>query len=128
MIKVNYDEKTGKVIAFNKNSAPYIEITEEERKQPLPDKYSYYAVVDGKFTIQRRELSIDEILRDSRQTKTKRIKEIEAWLKANDWKFNKVFLGEWEQTDPRWLSYLEERAKLRTERDELEKEVSEWTS
>ena len=128
MIKVNYDKNTGKVIAFGKDIAPYIEITEEERRQPLPDKYSYYAVVDGKFTILRRELSIDEILRDSRQAKTKRIKEIEAWLKANDWKFNKVFLGEWEQTDPRWLSYLEERAKLRAERDELEKEVSEWTS
>lgn len=128
MIKVNYDKNTGKVIAFNKNTEPFIEITEEERKQPLPDKYSYYAVIDGKFTIARRELSIDEILRDSRQAKIKRIKEIEAWLKANDWKFNKVFLGEWEQTDPRWLSYLEERAKLRAERDELEKEVSEWTS
>lgn len=128
MIKVNYDKNTGRVIAFGKDIKPYIEITETERKQPLPDKYSYYAVIDGKFTIQRRELSIDEILCNSRQTKIKRIKEIETWLKTNDWKFNKVFLGEWEQTDPRWLSYLEERAKFRAERDELEKEVSEWTS
>ena len=128
MIKVNYDEKTGKVIAFNKNNAPYIEITEEERKQPLPDKYSYYAVVDGKFTILRKEPTIEEILKDAAVARKKRIKEIDLWLRANDWKFNKVFLGEWEQADPRWLSYLEERAKLRAERDELEKEVSEWTS
>ena len=41
MIKVNYDY-TGKVVAFNKDTEPYIEITEEERKQPLPDKYSQY--------------------------------------------------------------------------------------
>ena len=44
MIKVNYDSKTGKVVAFGKDTEPYIEITEQQRKQPLPDKYSYYAV------------------------------------------------------------------------------------
>ena len=40
MIKVNYDKVTGKVIAFGKDIAPYIEITEKERKQPLPNKYA----------------------------------------------------------------------------------------
>ena len=38
MIKVNYNETTGKVIGFDKAMTPYIEITEEQRRQPLPDK------------------------------------------------------------------------------------------
>jgi hypothetical protein len=32
MIKVNYNQKTGKVISFGKDTKPYIEITEQERK------------------------------------------------------------------------------------------------
>ena len=51
MVKVNYDKKTGKVIAFNKDIEPFIMITEEERNQPLPNQYSYYAVIDGKFMV-----------------------------------------------------------------------------
>ena len=55
MIKVNYDPKTGKVIAFNKDIEPYIEITEEARKQPLPNKYSWYAVENNKFRNQKQD-------------------------------------------------------------------------
>jgi hypothetical protein len=119
MIKVNYDEKTGRVIAFNKKLTPYIEITEEERKQPLPDKYSFYAVEDGKFVIKRREPTEAEVASDLKAVKLKRLAEINAWLKANDWKVNKVFLGEWEITDPRWVEYLNKRAAMRKEYDEL---------
>ena len=32
MIKVNYNQETGKVIFFGKDTKPYIEITEQERK------------------------------------------------------------------------------------------------
>lgn len=119
MIKVNYDEKTGEVIAFGKDLAPYIEITEKERRQPLPDKYSHYAVINGKFTIVRRESTAEEKARDAFQAKAKRLAEIDAWLKANDWKVNKVFLGEWKETDPRWVEYLNKRAAMRKEHDEL---------
>lgn len=120
MIKVNYNKDTGKVIAFGKDIEPYIEITEEERKQPLPDKYSYYAVVDGAFTVARKTLTDEERAKEEAAAKRKRIAEIEAWLRANDWKFNKVFLGEWETSDPRWVEYLEQRAQFRAERDKLE--------
>lgn len=123
MIKVNYDKETGKVIAFNKDVLPYIEITEEERRQPLPDKYSFYAVEDGKFVIKSREPSKEEAANDARMARAKRLREIQAWLSANDWKVNKVFLGEWEATDPRWTEYLATRAELRKEHDELSKEV-----
>ena len=123
MIKVNYDEKTGRVIAFGKDSKPYIEITQEERKQPLPNKYSYYAVVDGKFTIATREPTEAEATADKEADKALRLREIDKWLKANDWKVNKVFLGEWAEDDSRWLEYLEQRAIVRAEHESLTKEV-----
>ena len=123
MIKVNYDEKTGKVIDFNKDITPYIEITDEERRQPLGDKYGYYAVEDGKFVVKRRKPTEAEIAQDARVAKAKRLAEIAAWFNANDWKLNKVYLGEWETTDPRWTEYLETRAALRAEHEALTKEV-----
>ena len=121
-IKVNYDESTGKVIGFNKDLTPYIEITPEERAIPLKDKYDYYAVISGKFTVARREPTAEELVQDAARAKTGRLIEIDRWLKANDWKVNKVYLGEWKQTDTRWLEYLETRAALRAEHEELTKE------
>ena len=122
MIKVNYDADTGKVIDFNKNLEPYIEITEEERRQPLGDKYGYYAVEDGKFVVKRREPTEAELVRDAQAAKSKRLTEIATWFKANDWKFNKVYLGEWSTEDPRWKEYLETRAALRAEHEKLTRE------
>ncbi len=119
MIKVNYDKKTGKVVAFGKDNLPYIEITENERRQPLPDKYSFYAVEDGKFVIKRREPSNVEVARDAEAARQKRLQEIDAWFKANDWMINKLFLGEWKLTDSRWVEYLAKRAALRKEHEEL---------
>ena len=64
MIRVNYNKETGKVVSFGKDAQPYIEITEQERKQPLPDKYSYYAVINGEFTIKRRTPTSQEAKAD----------------------------------------------------------------
>ena len=50
--------------------------------------------------------------------------EILAWFSANDWKVNKVFIGEWLETDTRWVSYLEERAIKRARYDEIEQELN----
>jgi hypothetical protein len=119
MIKVNYDKETGRVIAFNKDITPYIEITEAERRQPLPDKYSHYAVIDGKFTVVKREPNEAEIAKDKAAAKAKRLAEIDSWFKANDWKVNKLFLGEWKVTDTRWIEYLAKRAAMRKEHEEL---------
>ena len=90
MIKVNYDPKTGKVIAFNKDIEPYIEITEEARKQPLPNKYSWYAVENNNFVIKSRTPTAEEKARDEAEAKRKaeyvspeqRIKELEDALEA----------------------------------------------
>lgn len=119
MIRVNYDENTGRVIGFNKDTEPYIEITEAERKQPLPDKYSYYAVEDGKFVIKQRTITDEEKARDAEAAKQKRLAEIDKWFKDNDWIVNKVFLGEWQVNDARWIEYLKKRAEIRAEHERL---------
>ena len=47
--------------------------------------------------------------------------EIRAWLSQNDWKVNKVFLGEWAETDPRWVEYKKERKTKRERFDAIKK-------
>lgn len=44
---------------------------------------------------------------------------IKNWLKENDWKVNKITLGEWADTDPRWLEYKEQRAIKRARLDAI---------
>ena len=93
MIKVNYNQKTGKVISFGKDTKPYIEITEQERKQPLPDKYSYYAVIDDKFTIKRRNPTKEELEADNRQVVEREISELKRKLSDTDYKAIKYVEG-----------------------------------
>lgn len=109
MIKVNYNQETGKVISFGKDTKPYIEITEQERKQPLPDKYSYYAVVDGKFTIKRRTPTVEEIKADEAAAINKQIRELKKQLADTDYKAIKYSEG--------WLTD-EEYAEVKTQREE----------
>lgn len=52
----------------------------------------------------------------ARQDKEKAL----AWLSENDWKINKHVLGEWIDTDERWLAYIKERAKVRAAIDEAD--------
>ena len=90
MIKVNYNPETGKVIAFDKDIKPYIEITEEARKQPLPNKYSWYAVENNQFVIKSRTPTAEEKAKDEEEAKRRaeyvspeqRIKDLEDALDA----------------------------------------------
>ena len=116
MIKVNYNQKTGKVISFGKDTKPYIEITEQERKQPLPDRYSYYAVVDGKFTIKRRTPTVEEVNRDKTQAINKEISELKKKLFDTDYKAIKYSEG--------WLTD-EEYAEVKAQREEWRKRINE---
>ena len=93
MIKVNYNQETGKVISFGKDTQPYIEITEQERRQPLPDKYSYYAVIDDKFTIKRRNPTKEELEADNRQVVEREISELKRKLSDTDYKAIKYAEG-----------------------------------
>ena len=93
MIKVNYDSETGKVVAFNKDTEPYIEITEQERLQPLPDKYSYYCVENGKFCIKRRTPTEEELAKDIISNRNKEINELKAKLAQTDYQAIKFAEG-----------------------------------
>ena len=116
MIKVNYNQETGKVISFGKDTKPYIEITEQERKQPLPDKYSYYAVVDGKFTIKRRTPTVEEVKADEAAAINKEISELKKKLFDTDYKAIKYSEG--------WLTD-EEYAEAKAQREEWRKRINE---
>lgn len=93
MIKVNYNPDTGKVVAFNKDTEPYIEITEQERLQPLPDKYSYYCVENGKFCIKRRTPTEEELAKDIISNRNKEIGELKAKLAQTDYQAIKFAEG-----------------------------------
>ena len=116
MIKVNYNQETGKVISFGKDTKPYIEITEQERKQPLPDKYSYYAVVDGKFTIKRRTPTVEELHNDDIQDINREINVLKKRLFDTDYKAIKYSEG--------WLTD-EEYAEVKAQREEWRKRINE---
>jgi hypothetical protein len=74
-------------------------------------------------TLYANDEAIIETVPEVEITKEDRLRELSNWLSDNDWKINKVFLGEWSTDDPRWLDYLETRAAVRAEQDELIKEV-----
>ena len=114
MIKVNYNETTGKVIGFNKAMTPYIEITEEQRRQPLPDKYSYYAVENGEFVIKRRTPSEAETKADSIASINQQIRELQGKLAATDYQALKYSEG--------WITekdYTEIKANRQSWRDAI---------
>lgn len=114
MIKVNYNETTGKVIGFDKAITPYIEITEEQRRQPLPDKYSYYAVENGEFVIKRRTPSEAETKADSIASINQQIRELQGKLSATDYQALKYSEG--------WITekdYTEIKANRQSWRDTI---------
>ena len=114
MIKVNYNETTGKVIGFDKAMTPYIEITEEQRRQPLPDKYSYYAVENGEFVIKRRTPSEAETKADSIASINQQIRKLHCKLAATDYQALKYSEG--------WITekdYTEIKANRQSWRDAI---------
>lgn len=116
MIKVNYDSKTGKVVAFNKDTEPYIEITEQERLQPLPDKYSYYCVESGKFCIKRRTPTEEEVAKDIISNRNKEISELKAKLAQTDYQAIKFAEG--------WIT-ADEYAPIKTLRNSWRARINE---
>lgn len=121
MIKVNYNQETGKVISFGKDTKPYIEITEQERKQPLPDKYSYYAVVNGKFTIKRRTPTVEEIKVDETAKINRQIFELKQKLTQTDYKAIKYSEGL--LTDKEYAEVKAQRQAWRDEINRLEEKL-----
>ena len=103
------------VIPFDKNK-PYIEL--EDVKLITVNKTR---IIDGMLdntgegnaTYQKR------LARKNQEPLRKELREIQKWLADNDWKVNKIVIGEWATYDERWLNYLSERQAKRTRQDEL---------
>ena len=86
----------------------YIEIESDLKSLEIISQYSY----DGSKLVKNNTL-------DNLRAYEQELIDIEEWLKANDWKPNKVITGEWEATDIRWTSYLTERKAKRARQYEL---------
>ena len=121
MIRVNYNKETGKVISFGKDVQPYIEITEQERKQPLPDKYSYYAVINGEFTIKRRTPTSQEAKTDEIVSINKQIQELKQKLSDTDYKAIKYSEGWINEKD--YAEVKQQRENWRSIINKLEEEL-----
>ena len=70
------------------------------------------------------EQNYDDLLASAKKSELKKsavveLAEIQAWFKENDWKVNKVVIGEWPQDDIRWVEYLNERTIKRARQDLL---------
>ena len=124
MIKVNYDADTGRVIGFNLDIEPHITITEEERRKPLPDKYSYYTVENGRFTIARRTPTAAEEKADAIALIQTEIAAIKKWRSESTEYVIQMLLGEIKKTDKGWLTYIAQRAQARDRLAELEEALN----
>ena len=112
MIKINYNPDTGRVIGFNLDTPHLIKVDVDPR-QPLPDKYSFYAVVDGQFCIRRRSPTSNEESADKIAQIKAQIAEIEQWMtKGIDWVV-KLICGDIKKTDTEWIQYLVQRSQKR---------------
>ena len=116
-MKINYTINSNNIITgytiipFNEN-LPTLELTEEEVSKI---KCGYTKLTNDHQLIYNTETyqTITNVHRE--------LQAIQKWFYDNDWKVNKVVIGEWKTTDNRWLDYLTERTIKRARQDELNK-------
>ena len=105
------------------------EIAEQPKRDPAkklcydPESGTFYA----KDYTEREKKAMQEalVLFHAKEGARKRRTDALVWLAENDWKINKHILGEWSDTDERWIEYVETRAQKRAEIDEAEKILNE---
>jgi hypothetical protein len=92
----------------------YIIVDEDTYKKTfICEAFYAWSVVDGELKKQKySEPILLELLEEEKYA-------ITSWLYQNDWKINKVFIGEWSANDQRWLDYLSERTIKRNRLDEI---------
>lgn len=88
------------------------ELREKIRNGYIPTREDYLAVMDEKTK------SIILIKEELYQ--------IKQWLADNDWKVNKIVVGEWSTDDERWINYLAERQVKRKRQDELNQALIDY--
>jgi len=63
---------------------------------------------------------VEQYMAFPHQQERRELKDIQRWLNANDYKINKHLLGEYQDNDERWTSYLQARQDKLARYNELE--------
>lgn len=87
----------------------------------IPDGLKDMEVMQGYYYQNGKLVKTTEIL--DRKKIADEYNSIHMWLEENDWKVNKIALGEWETTDQRSVDYLKERKAKRLRLDEIRKSL-----
>ena len=97
-----YKDEKGNYYSFKTEHDDLIPVSQEEFESDWKNKL---------FTVdeERRQKSLYK----------QELNEIKQWFINNDWKVNKIVIGEWETSDERWTSYLAERTIKRNRQDEI---------
>lgn len=87
--------------------------TEEDINKAKLNCDGCHTYIDGKIQQVQKP---DYILLDEAKLE---LQDIQLWFEKNDWKINKIVVGEWTTDDPRWIDYINERSSRRVRQDEL---------
>ena len=90
----------------------FIEVDDDTFQNTLTNPgHTSWRVVNGILVIQQyEEIPQEELLQQE-------LMEIDMWFASTDYIPNKVIVGEWEPTDPRFIEYKQERLIKRNRRD-----------
>lgn len=117
-----YIDKNTKSLAVYTNFIPsasdttdLIELTNEQYNELQEKRANNYVPT---FNIEGDNIVIT-YTKDFSVDYKRELEEIKRWFIDNDWKVNKIVIGEWNNTDSRWLEYLREREIKRARQDEL---------
>lgn len=94
---------------------PTIEINKADFRNII---CGFHGLVNGQikevgFTNEEKQTSLNHQLTHEKE-------EILKWLADNDWKVNKIIVGEWAKDDPRWIEYITQRQEKRTRLEQIE--------
>jgi hypothetical protein len=119
-------EKLGKHLLKWKLEEKEVEIEVDDLDNPIYDERTKDLYIIGyqkkkafKKVFEVSLIDNDPTLENAKIEALAELKKIKQWFNDNDWKVNKVVIGEWELDDQRWLDYLKERKAKRDRQDYL---------
>lgn len=122
MYKIVEFRKNDKKVAFinDNNERIMVDVPDDVvavmGTEKFPINYWKYDPESKKLYFDNVKIDEDKQLENLLDEKAK----IENWFSENDWKVNKFILGEWTQSDSRWIEYKETRDNLRKRLEEIE--------
>ena len=132
LIKITYTRECVRVIhdvGEDENGAPIVVTREEPYTDTATQILNTFAVdadKEAELTIEEiPDPSIPEIPESIARLRDLGVElgEIQKWFSQTDYIPNKVVVGEWPETDERWIAYKEERTRKRARQDEILKEM-----